>query len=272
MGRRAERQGVVRSRQVAAELSAAARREAARDAGGGKLCRPRLLNDSAAARLKAALGDRAHALGFDLCGVTAADAIPEAAERLQTFLDDGHHGTMTWMADTAARRGAPALLWSEVRSVITLAMSYGPEGDPLATLPQRDRATISVYARNHDYHDLMKGRLKELAQGFLSRARDFGVAPEVKVFVDTAPVMEKPLAEAGGLGWLCKHSNLVSRGLGSMFFLGDIFTTLELPPDERERDHCGSCRACLDACTTDAFPAPYRLDARRCISYLTIEH
>jgi epoxyqueuosine reductase len=198
--------------------------------------------------------------------------VPLVPARLRRFLEDGHHGTMHWMEETAARRAAPSALWPGARRVVTLAFSYTPREDPLATLSRPDRANISVYARNRDYHDIVKGKLKELAQHLLARARRMGVDGEVKVFVDTAPVMEKPLAEAAGLGWQGKHTNLVSRGLGSWFFLGEIFTDLDLPADTPERDHCGSCRACLDACPTDAFPAPYRLDARRCISYLTIEH
>ena len=174
---------------------------------------------------------------------------------------------MRWLAETAERRGNPAALWPEVRSVIMLGMNYGPAGDPLAALADRKAATISVYARNRDYHDLIKGALKRIATRFAARA-----GADVKVFVDTAPVMEKPLAEAAGIGWQGKHTNLVSRDFGSWLFLGAIFTTAELPPDRRETDRCGSCRACLDICPTGAFPAPYRLDARRCISYLTIEH
>jgi epoxyqueuosine reductase len=174
---------------------------------------------------------------------------------------------MAWLADTANRRGSPAALWPDVRSIIMLGMNYGPDSDPLATLADRQAATISVYARNRDYHDLIKGALKRIASQFAARA-----GAQVKVFVDTAPVMEKPLAEAAGLGWQGKHSNLVSREFGAWLFLGAIFTDAELPPDAREADHCGSCRACLDICPTGAFPAPYRLDARRCISYLTIEH
>ena len=174
---------------------------------------------------------------------------------------------MGWMAETAARRADPRVLWPDVRSVVMLAMSYAPEGDPLATLSRADAANISVYARHRDYHDVMKGKLKELAGWMVAQA-----GGDVKVFVDTAPVMEKPLAAAAGLGWQGRHTNLVSRDLGSWFFLGSIFTTQEIAPDAGEADHCGSCRACLDACPTQAFPAPYRLDARRCISYLTIEH
>jgi len=174
---------------------------------------------------------------------------------------------MAWLADTAERRGAPRALWPEVRSVVVLGLNYGPERDPLSTLALRNRGAISVYARNRDYHDLVKGRLKTLAGRFAART---GAA--VKVFVDTAPLMEKPLAAAAGLGWQGKHTNLVSREFGSWLFLGAILTEAELAPDSPESDHCGSCRACLDICPTEAFPAPYRLDARRCISYLTIEN
>jgi epoxyqueuosine reductase len=174
---------------------------------------------------------------------------------------------MRWLADTAERRSSPAALWPDVRSVIMLGMNYGPDSDPLATLADKQAATISVYARNRDYHDLIKGALKRIASQFAARA-----GTEVKVFVDTAPVMEKPLAGAAGLGWQGKHTNLVSREFGSWLFLGTIFTNAKLPTDAGEADHCGSCRACLDICPTGAFPAPYRLDARRCISYLTIEH
>ena len=175
---------------------------------------------------------------------------------------------MEWMGETAARRGDPRVLWPAVRSIIMLGMNYGPAHDPLAALEQKSAAAISVYARNRDYHDLAKGRLKMLASWLVSAAG----ASEIKVFVDTAPVMEKPLAAAAGIGWQGKHTNLVSRDFGSWLFLGSIFTTLEIAADAPEQDHCGHCRACLDACPTAAFPAPYRLDARRCISYLTIEH
>ncbi|HSX73543.1 MAG TPA: tRNA epoxyqueuosine(34) reductase QueG [Shinella sp.] len=205
--------------------------------------------------------------GFDLCRITGPDSIPEAPPRLADFLAAGYHGTMDWMAETEARRADPRVLWSEVRSVVLFAMNYGPEHDPRAVLAMPDRAAISVYAQNRDYHDLIKGRLKEVATRFAARG-----GADVKVFVDTAPVMEKPLAAAAGLGWQGKHTNLVSRTHGSWLFLGSLFTTADLIRDEPERDHCGSCRACLDACPTDAFPAPYKLDARRCISYLTIEH
>jgi epoxyqueuosine reductase len=178
---------------------------------------------------------------------------------------------MTWLADTAERRGSPRALWPEVRSVVMLGMNYGPDGDPLSTLADRQAGTISVYARNRDYHDLIKGALKRIASEFAARAGKKGDVG-VKVFVDTAPVMEKPLSEAAGLGWQGKHTNLVSRDFGSWLFLGAIFTDAALQPDDAEADHCGNCRACLDVCPTDAFPTPYRLDARRCISYLTIEH
>ena len=206
-------------------------------------------------------------LGFDICRVVRPDAIPEAAARLRAWLDAGHHGDMGWMAETAERRAAPRSHWPEVRSVIMLGMNYGPESDPLATLAQRDAGSISVYARHRDYHDIVKGKLKELAGALAVFA-----GAEAKVFVDTAPVMEKPLAAAAGLGWMGKHTNLVSPEFGSWLFLGSIFTTLDLIPDTPAQNHCGSCRACLDICPTGAFPAPYRLDARRCISYLTIEH
>ena len=175
---------------------------------------------------------------------------------------------MTWMEETQERRADPRILWQDVRSIIVLGMNYGPQEDPLATLARKDRANISVYARHRDYHDIIKGKLKMLASWLIAQKGE----GDVKVFVDTAPVMEKPLAQAAGLGWQGRHTNLVSRDFGSWLFLGTIFTTLELQPDETEPDHCGTCRACLDACPTNAFPAPYKLDARRCISYLTIEH
>jgi epoxyqueuosine reductase len=209
-------------------------------------------------------------------GVTRPDAIPQAPERLRQFLADGAHGDMDWMATTAARRGDPRVLWPDVRSIIMLGMNYGPDltkpdADPLALLQQRDRGAISVYAQGDDYHEIIKPRLKALARWLTAQAGGDAQAG-MKVFVDTAAVMEKPLAAAAGLGWQGKHTNLVSRQLGSWLLLGAIFTTLELTPDAPEADHCGSCRACLDICPTAAFPAPYRLDARRCISYLTIEH
>ena len=221
----------------------------------------------AAARLTAFIRREALAAGFDAVAITAPDSIPQAGARLDAWLEEGRHGSMAWMAETAERRAAPRALWPDVRSVIVLAMNYGPEQDPLAVLSQRDRAAISVYAQNRDYHDIIKGRLKTIAGKLAARA-----GSDVKVFVDTAPVMEKPLAEAAGLGWQGKHTNLVSRAFGSWLFLGSIFTTADLEHDTPEAAHCGSCRACLDICPTDAFPAPYQLDARRCISYLTIEH
>ena len=195
------------------------------------------------------------------------DAIPLAAERLRAFLDAGAHGDMIWMAANAERRSDPRVLWPEVRSIVMLGLNYGPDDDPLDILRRRDRGGISVYARGNDYHDVIKPRLKALGRWLIEAA-----GGDVKVFVDTAAVMEKPLAQAAGIGWQGKHTNLLSRELGSWLFLGAIFTTLDLPPDSSERDHCGSCQACLDICPTAAFPAPYRLDARRCISYLTIEH
>ncbi|TAV76341.1 tRNA epoxyqueuosine(34) reductase QueG [Rhizobium leguminosarum] len=207
------------------------------------------------------------AKGFDLCRITRPDAIPQAKERLGQFIDAGRHGTMDWMAETRDRRGDPRTLWSEVRSVVVFGLNYAPEEDPRAILDKPDKAAISVYARNRDYHDVIKGRLKEIATRFAARA-----GADVKVFVDTAPVMEKPLAEAAGLGWQGKHTNLVSRVHGCWLFLGTMFTTADLAVDAPETDHCGSCRACLDICPTAAFPAPYQIDARRCISYLTIEH
>ena len=194
--------------------------------------------------------------------------MPEAKARLERFLADGAHGDMMWLEANAERRGDPRMLWPEVRSVVMLGMNYGPDSDPLAILKERTRGAISVYARSHsDYHDVVKQRLKALARWLVAQA-----GGDVKVFVDTAAVMEKPLAASAGLGWQGKHTNLVSREYGSWLFLGAIFTTLELPLDESEEDHCGTCRACLDICPTAAFPEPYRLDARRCISYLTIEH
>lgn len=217
--------------------------------------------------LKARVVDEAHAQGFALVRITQPTAIPGAAERLKAYLDAQYHGQMDWMAQRAAWRGDPSALWPEARSVIMLAEVYSPQEDPLAGLSMRSSGNISVYARGRDYHDLVKKRLKRLGRWLLEAG-----GGDIKVFVDTAPVMEKPLAAAAGLGWQGKHTNLVSRDLGNWFFLGAIFTTLDLPHDGAETDHCGSCRACLDICPTDAFPAPYTLDARRCISYLTIEH
>jgi epoxyqueuosine reductase len=217
--------------------------------------------------LTAFVREEARAQGFDLCRITRPDAIPQAGLRLEQFIEAGYHGSMEWMAETRERRGDPRVLWDKVRSVVVFGLNYGPDEDPRSILDKPDKAAISVYARNRDYHDVVKGRLKEIATRFAARAQE-----DVKVFVDTAPVMEKPLAAAAGLGWQGKHTNLVSRTHGSWLFLGSMFTTADLMADEPEVDHCGSCRACLDACPTAAFPAPYQIDARRCISYLTIEH
>lgn len=217
-------------------------------------------------RLKRAIEAKARALGFDAMRITPADLDPEIAQRLAEFLAAGRHGTMAWLADTFARRQHPKAMWPNARSAIVLGMNYGPVADPRgATAP--DTGVISVYARGRDYHDVIKGKLKELASLVASQT-----GAEVKVFVDTAPLMEKPLAMAAGLGWQGKHTNLVSREFGSWLFLGVILSAADLPTDEAQGDVCGSCRACLDACPTNAFPAPYQIDARRCISYLTIEH
>jgi len=221
----------------------------------------------AAVNPKLAIRDRALALGFDAVGFAPAALGPEARTRLGDFIAAGQHGDMGWLAERTEQRSHPQALWAEARSVVALGLSYAPGGDPLATLGRADRGNLSVYARNRDYHDVVKGMLKHLAQFIAAR---FG--PAVKVFVDTAPVMEKPLAAQAGLGWQGKHTNLVSRAHGSWLFLGEVYTTLELPPDPPHADRCGSCARCLAACPTDAFPAPYRLDATRCISYLTIEH
>ena len=214
------------------------------------------------------LCERITRLGFDAYGVVPLNEVGQShSEALQGYITRNHHGTMAWMPETAKRRSHPNNLWAEAKSAIVLGMNYGPDSDPLASLLHKDKATISVYARNKDYHGLIKGRLKELA-GLL--ARDTG--EDVKVFVDTAPLMEKPLAAQAGLGWQGKHTNLVSREFGSWLFLGVILSAAELTPSEPEADNCGSCRACLDICPTDAFPNPYQIDARKCISYLTIEH
>jgi epoxyqueuosine reductase len=219
------------------------------------------------AALKAALTRAAREQGFDVIAVTRPDSIPLAAQRLAQFLADGAHGDMQWLQTTAPRRAAPSAMWPPVHSVIMLGLNYARPGDPLAILARRGRGAISVYAQSADYHEVMQPRLKLLARWLTAQA-----GGEARAFVDTAAVMEKPLAAAAGLGWQGKHTNLVSRELGSWLFLGAIFTTLDLPADAPSADHCGSCSACLDICPTRAFPAPYRLDARRCISYLTIEH
>ncbi len=218
--------------------------------------------------LKADLEAFALEAGFVAMGVCAPGAAPQTAARLAAFVDAGYHGQMGWMAERMGWRGEAQALWPAARSVIMLAEAYTPKHDPLEVLDAPEKAAISVYAHGRDYHDIVKKRLKRVGRWLLEQAPD----EEIKVFVDTAPVMEKPLAQAAGLGWQGKHTNLVGRGLGNWVFLGAIFTTVELEPDAAEVDHCGSCRACLDVCPTNAFPAPYQLDARRCISYLTIEH
>ena len=238
--------------------------------------------------LKSALIEEALADGFVSAGICRPDAIPAARARLDAYVDAGRHGQMGWMAERMGWRGDPAALWPEARSVVMLAESYAPEHDPLAVLEERDRAAISVYAHGRDYHDIVKKRLKRVGRWLLETAQKRGYRnretgawvaleiepeqPQIKVFVDTAPVMEKPLAQAAGLGWQGKHTNLLSRDFGNWVFLGAIFTTLDLPADSPEQERCGSCTACLDICPTRAFPAPFQLDARRCISYLTIEH
>jgi epoxyqueuosine reductase len=239
-------------------------------AGVAHLRGSRLLNAAtklSPASLKAALTHEARALGFDCVAVTDPAAIAQAAQHFRAFLDAGAHGEMDWLAAQPERRMDPRVLWPGVRSVIMLGVNYGPDENPLAILQQRTRGAISVYAQGDDYHDVIKKRLKALARWLVAAS-----GAEVKVFVDTAAVMEKPLAQAAGLGWQGKHTNLVSREFGSWLFLGVIFSAADLPRDDAEIDHCGSCQACLDICPTAAFPAPYKLDARRCISYLTIEN
>ena len=224
------------------------------------------------AKIVARLRQEALRLGFDSLAVSSPDHDPQTSAALSQFVEAGHHGTMEWMADTLERRSDPKTLWPDVRSVVVVTMNYGPETDPMAQLDNKSEGTISVYARNRDYHDIIKGRLKTLASKLVSFTSVQNVEVQVKVFVDTAPVMEKPLAARAGLGWQGKHTNLVSRKSGSWLFIGSIFTDLNLPFDQPEIDHCGSCTNCLEVCPTEAFPAPYKLDARRCISYLTIEH
>jgi epoxyqueuosine reductase len=216
--------------------------------------------------LKQRIMAQARALGFDTARVTVPDAIGQAGERLSHFLREGRHGGMDWMATHETRRADPKLLWPDVRSIIMLGMSYAPGADPLAALEDKQRGAISVYAKGRDYHDIIKVKLKQLARVLTDAGAD------ARVFVDTAPLMEKPLAAAAGIGWQGRHTNLVSRDHGSWLFLGAVLTSAPLDPDAAEADHCGSCRRCLDVCPTDAFPAPYQLDARRCIAYLTIEH
>ncbi|MHA6299698.1 tRNA epoxyqueuosine(34) reductase QueG [Devosia sp. CAU 1758] len=223
--------------------------------------------DASTEKLIAELRARAEALGFDAFGIAPADARPDLPEKLRLALAEGWHADMDWMAETEERRGDPRQLWDEARSVILLGVNYGPESDPMALLDEKQVGIISAYARNRDYHDIIKGRLKELA-GLLARR----TGADVKVFVDTAPLMEKPLAEAAGLGWQGKHSVLVSRDFGSWLFLGAILTSAELPVDTPHAESCGSCTKCLDICPTDAFPAPFRLDARKCLAYYSVEH
>ena len=217
--------------------------------------------------LRAAIRERAAAEGFEAVGFAPAHAPEGAPEGLKAFLAAGHHGDMAWMATTAERRSRPENLWNEAKTIITLGANYAPADDPLPALERKERGVVSVYAQGRDYHDVLKARLKRLAAWI---AQAYG--GEVKIFIDTAPVMEKPIAAASGIGWQGKHTNLVSREFGSWLFLGSIFTTLAIDADEPEVDHCGTCHACLDICPTHAFPAPYQIDARRCISYLTIEH
>jgi epoxyqueuosine reductase len=217
--------------------------------------------------LETFLKTEAASLGFDACRICRVDEVWNAGERLEAFVEAGYHGEMAWMETTLERRRAPTAMWSEAKSAVVVGLNYGPERDPMENLERRGEGNISVYARGKDYHDVLKKRLKALARAFVAEA-----GADVKVFVDTAPLMEKPLAQKAGLGWQGKHTNLVSRELGSWLFLGVMLTDAKLEFDPSEIDHCGSCRACLDICPTAAFPAPYKLDARRCISYLTIEH
>lgn len=230
-------------------------------------CQTSQCSNSGVRDLKPSLMAKAEELGFDAIRVARPDAIVNAGERLMAFLAEGRHGDMDWMADTAERRRDPRQLWPDVRSIVMLGISYAPTTDPLEVLQQSSNGAVSAYAQGKDYHDVVKAKLKAIARWFHAAS-----GKELKVFVDTAPLMEKPLAQAAGLGWQGKHTNLVSRDHGSWLFLGAIATAAELQPDEPERDHCGSCRRCLDVCPTNAFPAPYQLDARRCIAYLTIEY
>ncbi|HBK14302.1 MAG TPA: tRNA epoxyqueuosine(34) reductase QueG, partial [Erythrobacter sp.] len=218
--------------------------------------------------MQADLREEAERLGFVACGFAPAVPDPQRASRLEQFLGEGRHGSMEWMEARKTQRASPQGLWPGANSVIALGMSYAPDVDPLALADAAEKARVSVYAQGRDYHDVVKKALKALARWLIAREP----TSELKVFVDTAPVMEKPLGEAAGIGWQGKHTNLVSRSHGSWLFLGAIYSTLEFAPDLSHPDRCGNCRACQDACPTDAFPAPYQLDARRCISYLTIEH
>jgi epoxyqueuosine reductase len=256
---------MVRAGEVSPVVPPIAGGNARRDSTLEELRRPRLLREPRAIRDTLEQAARAH--GFDRIGIADPAGSPELPERLTQFLHEGAHGDMAWLERNAQARSDPRTLWPAVRSIVMVGVNYGPGHDPLAILKRRDRGAISVYARGDDYHDVIKSRLKSLARWLTENA-----GGDVKVFVDTAAVMEKPLAASAGIGWQGKHTNLVSREFGSWLFLGAIFTTLVLPHDTRETDRCGSCAACLDVCPTAAFPAPYRLDARRCISYLTIEH
>ena len=220
------------------------------------------------AELQRNLREEAARLGFVACGFTSAAPDPARTERLEEFLGQGRHGSMEWMEARKVQRASPQGLWPDAKSVIALGMSYAPDVDPLALEGEGEKARISVYAQGRDYHDVVKKALKALARWLIERAPQ----SELKVFVDTAPVMEKPLGQAAGIGWQGKHTNLVSREHGSWLFLGAIYSTVEFAPDTTHADRCGNCRACQDACPTAAFPRPYQLDARRCISYLTIEH
>lgn len=220
------------------------------------------------AALKHKLDEFARSAGFAKLGICRPDAVPEVAERLAAYVEKERHGQMGWMGERMHWRGAPDALWPEAKSVIMLAEPYTQTHDPRDVLAMPDRGAISVYAQNRDYHDIVKKRLKRVGRWLIEQEP----TAQIKVFVDTAPVMEKPLAAAAGLGWQGKHTNLLARDLGSWFFLGAIFTTIEFPADKPERENCGSCTSCLDVCPTAAFPAPFQLDARRCISYLTIEH
>ncbi len=232
-----------------------------------------MVNAAVVNQLKQAMSKEAVRLGFCEIGFASAEDDPVRAQRLHDWLEAGHHGSMGWMEERADVRQGPSSMWPEAKSVIALGMSYAPDHDPLALEGVGDRARISVYAQGRDYHDVVKKALKALARWLVSAAKKAGLEePQLKVFVDTAPVMEKPLGQAAGIGWQGKHSNLVSREHGSWMFLGAIYTTVPFAPDKAEEDHCGSCDACHAACPTDAFPAPYQVDARRCISYLTIEH
>tara|TARA_R110002110_G_scaffold85816_2_gene223428 strand:- start:11532 stop:12686 length:1155 start_codon:yes stop_codon:yes gene_type:complete len=226
-----------------------------------------MLRDLSAAVVRDRIREKARELGFDAVGFAPVHLAPEIRDHLAQFIDEGRHGDMEWLPAKAERRHEPAALWPEARSVIALGMAYTPDAEAFASLDREGVGHLSVYARGRDYHDVVKKRLKALARWICEAFPE-----DVKVFVDTAPVMEKPVAQAAGLGWQGKHTNLVSRDHGSWLFLGEVFTTLDLPDDTQETDHCGSCRQCLDACPTNALPAPYQIDARRCISYLTIEH